>query len=147
MSSASKQKNKEDLLKKSEYNINYDLGNLFIFDTKGFEGEVFEEDIVDRAKSNLQAFYTELFKLKAKNAGASDENLNYDMPEYYLKLPEGTTLLPRAKPIPKMDKVMTRWEKFRKERGLPTQKKRTRLVFSEVAGDYVPRWGKGRYIS
>lgn len=36
---------------------------------------------------------------------------------------------------------MTKWEKFRLERGLPARKKRSRLVFDPITNDWVPRWG------
>jgi len=46
-------------------------------------------------------------------------------------MPKSTTVLPREKPCPK-EKVKTKWEKFREERGLPARKKRSRLVFDAV---------------
>ena len=57
-------------------------------------------------------------------------------------MPKGNTTLPREKPIPK-EEAKTKWEKFREERGLPPRKKRSRLVYDEATGDWVPRWGKG----
>ena len=36
---------------------------------------------------------------------------------------------------------MTKWEKFRQEKGLPPRKKRSRMVWDEHAKDWVPRWG------
>ena len=45
-------------------------------------------------------------------------------------------------PAPK-EAVKTKWEKFREEKGLPSRKKRSRLVFDPIQNDWVPRWGKG----
>ena len=51
-------------------------------------------------------------------------------------------VVPRAKPAPK-EKPKTKWEKFREEKGLPSRKKRSRLIFDEITKDWVPRWGPG----
>lgn len=59
---------------------------------------------------------------------------------FSVSLPKPMIVFPREKPIPK-EKPMTKWEKFRKERALPTRKKRSRLVFDETTNDWVPRWG------
>ena len=39
------------------------------------------------------------------------------------------------------EKPKTKWEKFREERGMPTRKKRSRLIFDTITKDWVPRWG------
>jgi len=57
-----------------------------------------------------------------------------------VNLPDPKIVLPREKPIPK-EKPLTKWEKFRKERGLPPKQKRSRLVFDPITNDWVPRWG------
>jgi regulator of ribosome biosynthesis len=46
-------------------------------------------------------------------------------------MPASTTVLPREKPAPK-EAVKTKWEKFREEKGLPSRKKRSRLVFDPI---------------
>jgi regulator of ribosome biosynthesis len=51
-------------------------------------------------------------------------------------------VLPREKAIPK-PKPLTKWEKFRLEKGLPPKEKRSRLVYDEITKDWVPRWGFG----
>ena len=50
--------------------------------------------------------------------------------------------MPRHRPLPK-PKPMTKWEKFRIERGLPPRRKRGRMVFDPITNDWVPRWGAG----
>ena len=50
--------------------------------------------------------------------------------------------MPREKPIPK-EKIMTKWEKFRIEKGIMEKEKRSRMVFDPVTNDWVPRYGMG----
>jgi regulator of ribosome biosynthesis len=38
---------------------------------------------------------------------------------------------------------MTRWEKFRLEKGMPARKKRSRMVYDPITQDWVPRHGFG----
>lgn len=38
---------------------------------------------------------------------------------------------------------MTKWEKFRIEKGIPTREKRGRMVFDPITQDWVPRYGAG----
>jgi regulator of ribosome biosynthesis len=38
---------------------------------------------------------------------------------------------------------MTKWEKFRIEKGLPQKEKRSRMVFDPLSNDWVPRYGTG----
>lgn len=49
--------------------------------------------------------------------GEDGEILEYTKSTYQVSLPEPKIILPREKPIPK-EKPLTKWEKFRKERGL-----------------------------
>lgn len=57
-------------------------------------------------------------------------------------LPKPTIVLPREKPIPK-EKPLTKWEKFRIEKGLATREKRSRMVYDPITNDFVPRYGMG----
>ena len=36
---------------------------------------------------------------------------------------------------------MTKWEKFRLEKGMTARKRRSRMVWDERVKDWVPRWG------
>jgi regulator of ribosome biosynthesis len=42
--------------------------------------------------------------------------------------------------LPK-EKPLTKWEKFRIEKGLPSRRRRSRMVWNEDVKDWVPRWG------
>lgn len=55
-------------------------------------------------------------------------------------MPEPTSELPRFRPLPK-EKGLTKWERFRKEKGLTVRKKRSRMVYDAITKDWVPRWG------
>ena len=51
-------------------------------------------------------------------------------------------MLPRFRPLP-TEKYMTKWERFRVEKGLAPRKKRSRLIYDAITKDWVPRWGPG----
>jgi regulator of ribosome biosynthesis len=72
--------------------------------------------------------------------GEDGEILEYTRPMFMVTLPPARIVTPREKPIPK-EKPLTKWEKFRLERGLSARKKRSRLVFDPISNDWVPRWG------
>ena len=55
-------------------------------------------------------------------------------------MPEPEYELPRLRPLPK-EKGMTKWERFRLEKGLPARKKWSRMVFDPITNDWVPWWG------
>jgi regulator of ribosome biosynthesis len=125
------------------FNVSLDLGNLIVFDTKHFNNpEIHEEDMTDRCKENLKLFYSEMFKLSKTQKGEDEENRDYDKAKDNVTLPEPLTIFPRSKPIPKQ-KPLTKWEKYRADKGLAPRQKRSRMVYSELAKDWVPRWGKG----
>ncbi len=128
-----------------QFNESHDLKILLIFDTNPFNTEtLYEQDISERSVENLKGFYEELYKLQKTQTGYDDENRDYDVGPDNLLLPKTSTLvLPRAKRLPKQ-KALTKWERFRKEKGLSPRKKRSRMIYSETAQDWVPRWGPGR---
>lgn len=125
-----------------EFNRTIDLGSLAVFDTNNFQEAANEDDIVQRTRENLRFIYSELYKLKTTQIGNEEENRDYDKPTNAVILPAPTTILPRGKPIPKSHKTETKWEKFSKDKGI-FKSKRSRMVYSEELGKYLPRWGKG----
>jgi regulator of ribosome biosynthesis len=126
-----------------EFNRTLDIGSLTVFDTNNVELELNEDTIVNSTKENLKVLFSSLYKLKTTQIGNDDEDRDYDKPENAITLPTPTTQLPRALPIPKTDKVMTKWEQFSKDKGISKKTKRSRMLWSEEFGKYVPRWGKG----
>jgi regulator of ribosome biosynthesis len=127
-----------------KFNVTYDTGHLLIYDNGPFNVEdINEEEMTGRLSKNLKTFYGELYGLLKKQKGENEEKTDFDKAADCLKLPKPVTILPRAKPIPK-PKPLTKWEKYRIEKGLQAKEKRSRMVYSELASDWVPRWGKGR---
>jgi regulator of ribosome biosynthesis len=127
-----------------KFNVNFDFGHLLINDAQPFSTEsITESQIKERGIQNLEVFFRELFNMCTSQVGEYNENRDFDKPKDTVKLPERILILPRSKPLPK-PKPLTKWEKYRLEKGLPPRKKRSRMIWSELAQDWVPRWGKGR---
>jgi len=126
-------------------NHSMDLGAFVIEDCQGYEG-LAEGQIMDRTKANLCQFYKQLFELKKQQkldmGGEDGEILEYTRSAYAVTLPHSKIVLPRENPPPK-EKPMTKWEKFRLEKGIATKEKRSRMVFDELTNDWVPRYGAG----
>ncbi len=126
------------------FNVSLDHGHLMINDSRAFQ-EINEETIIERASSNVKLLYSELFHMLKKQKGAEEETRDFDKPEDMVKLPKPLLTLPRSKHAPR-PKPLTRWQRYIKEKGLQPSKKKARMVWSEEAKDWVPRWGKGRYF-
>lgn len=132
------------MIEDNKFNVSCDLGHLLVYDNQPFNKDfINEDDMIKRGKSNLKHFYGDLIKLANSQKGQNEETRDFDKADDNVQLPKPVTLLPRSKPIPKQ-KALTKWEKFRLEKGMAPGQKRSRMVFSEVAQDWVPRWGKGR---
>lgn len=123
------------------FNLNFDLGRVAIFDSDPKIETYTEDDIVTKTKTNLKLLFTELYKLKSLQLGEDDENRDFDKPENVVTLPKVAIALPRAKPIPKSTKQLTKWEEFAKDKGI-NKKKKARMIWSDQLGKYLPRWGK-----
>ena len=121
-------------------NISIDYGNLLLTDSSNYKN-LTESKINTALKQNYINFSKGLFEILKNQIGEEDENRDYDKEKDEIQLPKKIINLPRSLPIPK-PKPMTKWEKYKKEKGI-TQRKRSRMVYSEIAKDWVPRWGKG----
>ncbi len=121
-------------------NISIDYGNLLLTDSSKYKN-LTESKINTALKQNYINFSKGLFEILKNQIGEEDENRDYDKEKDEIQLPKKILNLPRSLPIPK-PKPMTKWEKYKKEKGI-TQRKRSRMVYSEIAKDWVPRWGKG----
>ena len=128
-------------------NFFYDTRRLVIIDSnnilnqKNNEKELTETIMINKAKKNYISFASTLFDLLLKQQGREKEDLDYDKAPDELTLPEAILTLPRSLPIP-VAKPLTKWEKYKQEKGI-VQRKRLRMVYSEEVGDWVPRWGRG----
>lgn len=125
-----------------DFNTNLDLGRLALFETTPIGNEITEEDILEHTKKNLNILFSELFKLKVLQQGMGEENRDFNKPVNAVALPTPTTILPRARAIPKHTKTLTKWDQFMKDKGI-TKKKKSRMIYSEQLGEYLPRWGAG----
>ncbi|KAJ3056701.1 Rhodanese- sulfurtransferase [Rhizophlyctis rosea] len=114
----------------------FDLGNLTAFDSNGLDERRIKNEtnnyLKDLARDGTQLLLNQIFALPTKSSTDG----------VFAELPEPTTVLPRAKPLPK-PKLQTRWEKFAKAKGIQKRKK-GRMVYDEQADDYKPRWGYNR---
>ena len=121
-------------------NISIDYGHLLLTDSSPLEN-ITESKILNKLKLNYINFTNGLFQILKNQIGEDDENRDYDKEKDEINLPKKILTLPRSLPIPK-PKQMTKWEKYKKEKGI-IQRKRGRMVYSEIAKDWVARWGKG----
>ena len=128
-------------------NIFFDTRRLVIIDSnnilnsKNNEKELTETIMINKAKQNYIDFASSLFDILNKQQGEEKEDLDYDKAPDELTLLENIITLPRSLPVP-IPKPPTKWEKYKMEKGI-TQRKRSRMVYSEEVGDWVQRWGKG----
>lgn len=126
----------------------YDLGNLSVFDSNVLDRNDLdssnakrEEHIRAITRDNTQLLINQLLSLPIKTTtdaagGTSGQSANMAL----LRLPEGTTELPREKPLPKA-KAPTKWEKFAAKKGIKSKEKGGKMVFDEASGEWVPKWG------
>eukprot|EP01027_Heterolobosea_sp_BB2_P010281 GEZU01015110.1.p1 GENE.GEZU01015110.1~~GEZU01015110.1.p1 ORF type:complete len:314 (+),score=65.71 GEZU01015110.1:36-944(+) len=121
--------NKED-------DLEYDIGNLMAFDTHPINlaeyGQNPKEYLMKTARDNVQLLINHIFEIPSEQAEVGRT----------VVLPKPTTVLPREKPVPK-EKPLSKWEKFKREKGIKTRKK-DKLVFDEVTGEWRERYGKNR---
>lgn len=122
-------------------NISFDLGLLAVFNANPCSN-----DTIQDSKQNFSLLFHELLKLKHKaetdfQALSEDQQIyDFQASKFDVKLPEKITIFPRHKKIPALSKLKTKWETFAATKGI-TKKKRSRMVFDENTGDWVPRWG------
>lgn len=99
-----------------------DIGGLLFEDCQSYADKS-EKEIMQETQKNLCILYKELFEMKreeGKRHGDDGEILEYTKSMFSVGLPAPKINLPREKPIPK-EKPLTKWEKFRLERGMPAR--------------------------
>nr|CAG4650441.1 EOG090X0CBY [Sida crystallina] len=113
--------------------VEFDLGNLLAYDPNDIDVNILRSDketlLTNLARDDVQLLINRIFALPTDRV----DN------EIVVKLPEPTTRLPRAKPVPKQ-KQLTKWEKFAREKGINTKKK-TSAEWDEELQKWVPRFG------
>ncbi|CAI9720047.1 biogenesis regulatory homolog [Octopus vulgaris] len=116
--------------------LDFDQGNLLASDPNPLDLKKLRQNkddyLLNLARDNTQLLINKLWQLPTeKNDGIVN-----------VKLPETLTVIPREKPAPK-PKPLTKWEQFAKVKGI-TKKKKSRMVWDDVAKDWRPRWGYKR---
>lgn len=120
-----------------ERNLDFDIGNLTAWDHEAITmpkaGKPRENYFKQLARDDVQAMLNKLYSIE-------DTEIRDGIK--LLKLPTGTTVLPRAKPIPE-PKQPTKWERFAKSKGIKSKssKRRDKLNWDEEADKWVPRYG------
>lgn len=119
--------------------VTLDLGNVACFDMNPFDDEKMsapreqrEQYLLELARDNAQLLWNGLYSLPLTEDSSNE-------PGRLVTLPTRTAVLPREKPIP-VQKPLTRWEKFAKEKGIVKQK-RSAKVFDEASGEWKYRHG------
>eukprot|EP01096_Ripella_sp_DP13-Kostka_P006718 TRINITY_DN2424_c0_g1_i1.p1 TRINITY_DN2424_c0_g1~~TRINITY_DN2424_c0_g1_i1.p1 ORF type:complete len:337 (-),score=169.54 TRINITY_DN2424_c0_g1_i1:277-1263(-) len=117
-----------------EDDLQYDLGNLLAVDVHPINFEENEEKDVemvlrDATRDDVQLLINKIFQLPT-------EKVDMDV---VAQLPEGTTEIPREKPIPKQ-KPETKWDRFARTKGIK-KTKRGRMLWDEQMREWRPRYG------
>ncbi|CAG0889302.1 unnamed protein product [Darwinula stevensoni] len=113
--------------------LEYDLGNISATDPNPLDLKSYKENrekyLLELGRDNTQLLVNRFFSLPREEVDGVRT----------VKLPEGTTRIPREKPIPK-PKPLTKWQRYAKEKGIQKRKK-TKLVWDEELKQWVPRFG------
>ena len=118
-------------------NRSYDLGGLVYYDSTSYQNLTAEE-LASKAMQNTNKFFQAMFEYKKKQP--EKRVLEFETPFYTVTLPPIEERLPRLVPPPK-PKPLTKWEKFRKDKGLPPRKRRERKVYDPVSKRWIRRFG------
>lgn len=118
-------------------NKSYDLGAMVYYDAASYENMT-EEQILEKTKENANKFYQVMFDYRKKQPERGV--LEFETPYYTIRLPHIEERLPKLVPPPAA-KALTKWEKFRKERGLAPRQRRDKKVFDPVSKKWVRRFG------
>eukprot|EP01059_Diplonema_ambulator_P013892 TRINITY_DN24598_c0_g1_i1.p1 TRINITY_DN24598_c0_g1~~TRINITY_DN24598_c0_g1_i1.p1 ORF type:complete len:231 (+),score=69.16 TRINITY_DN24598_c0_g1_i1:51-743(+) len=111
--------------------LTLDLGNMMLVNKSQCEG--YSEDVVAAAaQRDAQVLVAQLFGLPSEKADGGR----------LAKLPFPSSMIPREKPPPK-EKELTKWEEFKKEKGLKSRKKAKR-VYDEDADEWIGTYGAKR---
>ncbi|KAH0785354.1 RRS1-domain-containing protein [Histomonas meleagridis] len=112
-------------------NFQFDLAHLTALDPNHYSQSDVQDSnlLLQMATSSLNQLFAQLNSLEREG-------------DNRVKLPNDVISLPRSQPIP-TEKVMTRWEAFKKEKGLKTQAKE-KIVQDEATGEWRLRYGYKR---
>lgn len=120
-----------------EKNLTIDVGNLTAWDPDSIvlpkAGPKREEYFKQLAREDVQVIVNKLYEMHETEVVEG---------ERVLKLPDGTTILPRAKSVPE-PKPPTKWERFAKDKGIKSKssKSREKKNWDDTTQKWVPRYG------
>ncbi|KAL8440599.1 hypothetical protein Efla_007778 [Eimeria flavescens] len=110
--------------------LTYHLQHLVAVDLSPLE---LTTELADHTQKTARLFVSKLFHLPRES---SSDGISVVLPR---PSKVDTFRFPRSLKLP-TQKPLTRWEMFAKAKGIQ-KKKRSRLVWSDEAKDWVPRWG------
>jgi len=116
--------------------VSIDLGALCVSDPAPIT-DATAKGLLATSQENVQRLIDKLLKQPLMKNDKAEK-----MRGIIYQLPATTTQFPREKRIPR-PKPLTRWEKFKKDKGVNTRKK-DKLVYDEVSGKWKTRYGRDR---
>lgn len=122
---------------KEVVNKTIDLGGMVYHDIANYE-KIEDTDMLKKTIVNANKFYQQMF-MQFKNQPKKNL-LEFEQPFFMLDLPDIQEKIPRVVAPPK-EKPETKWEKFRKEKGIKSNKKREKRVYDAETGRWVRRFG------
>jgi len=120
----------------------FDLGNLLCTDANPLPPtpQLTEDILSSTARDCAQVLINQLLSTCPITQSSESSSLS----SMILSLPQPSTELPRAKPVP-ADKKPTKWEVFAKRKGIQGKKRDGKKVYDEASGEWVEKYGyKGR---
>jgi len=115
-----------------DVDLEFDLAKLFAFDPTNVS-KPSEDDLLRLARDNAQLLFRRLYEQPEVQTGERG---------LCVELPKPTIHLPREHPILEEPKL-TKWEKFRRERGIK-KRKRSKQDFDEDTRTWKRRFGKDK---
>lgn len=131
---------KKSVIVHREIPIDLDIGLLACFDPNPIDSPDYntnrEEYLQSVTRDGIQTLVNALFALPTIS---TNDGVLATLPNS-----GPSTLLPRAKPLPK-PAPLTKWQKFAKDKGIAPKAQRDKMVFDEDKQEWVNRWGwKGK---
>ncbi|XP_053607086.1 ribosome biogenesis regulatory protein homolog [Plodia interpunctella] len=113
--------------------LDYDIGTLLASDSNDLDTKLLkskkDEYLLSLSRDNTQLLLNKVWELPTERIEEA----------IVVRLPVPTTVLPRAKPVPK-PKPLTKWQEFAKAKGI-TKKKKDKLEWDEQLQKWVPLYG------
>nr|XP_004921974.1 ribosome biogenesis regulatory protein homolog [Bombyx mori] len=113
--------------------LEFDLGSLLASDTNDLDIKTLKTNkdsyLLALTRDNAQLLLNKVWELPTERIEEA----------IVVRLPQPTTILPRAKPVP-VPKPLTKWQEFAKAKGI-NKKKKDKLQWDEQLQKWVPLYG------